>query len=212
MVGIVFASMFFVGIAQVVYVSDPFPLPPIITFALATLIGFAGAVVYVAVLLVADIDLNALSRLLENPRISEDLLIPLFLISGGLVAATTQIASGPLTTGDVARDFLLGFGWLGAMSGVGGSASARTKAAEVGKKELELGGKTKELAAKESELKDKTDAIEQRAKEVMTGIEEYTAQLQRRADREVERKLKEVEAFYERLRTADGTAQGESPQ
>jgi len=127
-------------------------LPLLASFVLSFLVGTGGALVYLAVLLVTDNELSALNRIWESEKLSRDLMIPLFLFSGGLVASMAQVSSGGFTTADVWSTFLLGFGWLGAMSGVGGSTTAKASVAEVNKKTAELKAKDEARNASRTEV------------------------------------------------------------
>lgn len=89
----------------------------VMTFWVSFLIGLGGAGVYLTLLLIVEGHL----KILKNSIISDlGLMSFLFLLSGGFVAAVTQVSTGVLATGGVQAVFMVGFGWLGALSGVAG--------------------------------------------------------------------------------------------
>ena len=108
------------------------------TFSFSLLIGIGGAFVYLTMLLIADKDLSVLKRIWESDKLPKSVMVPVFLISGGMVAAMSEISTDTFARGDVWGIFLLGFGWLGAMSGVGGASVSKTTAEAIGKKDAEL--------------------------------------------------------------------------
>ncbi len=99
-------------------------------FSVATLIGVAGASVYLVVQLIADKELSVLRNLLEQKYVGNSLVFSLFLLSGGLVAGMAQASVGSFEPGHIWTSFLIGFGWQGVISGVGGSAAVRAKDSE----------------------------------------------------------------------------------
>ncbi len=121
------------------------------TFSFSLLIGIAGAFVYLTLLLIADKDLNVLKRIWESDKLPKGVMVPLFLISGGVVAAMSEISTDDFARGDIWGIFLLGFGWLGAMSGVGGASVSKTSAEAIGKKNAELRAKDITIESKEKE-------------------------------------------------------------
>ena len=89
----------------------------VITFWVSFLIGLGGAGVYLTLLLIVEGHL----KILKNNIISDlGFMSFLFLLSGGFVAAITQVSTGILAAGGVQAVFMVGFGWLGALSGVAG--------------------------------------------------------------------------------------------
>lgn len=89
----------------------------VMTFWISFLIGLGGAGVYLTLLLIVEGHL----KILKNNIISDlGFMSFLFLLSGGFVAAVTQVSTGILVTGGVQAVFMVGFGWLGALSGVAG--------------------------------------------------------------------------------------------
>jgi len=89
----------------------------VMTFWLSFLIGLGGAGVYLTLLLIVEGHL----KILKNNIISDlGFMSFLFLLSGGFVAAVTQVSAGILATGGVQAVFMVGFGWLGALSGIAG--------------------------------------------------------------------------------------------
>jgi hypothetical protein len=89
----------------------------VITFWISFLIGLGGAGVYLTLLLIVEGHL----KILKNNIVSDlGVMSFLFLLSGGFVAAVTQVSAGILATGGVQAVFMVGFGWLGALSGVAG--------------------------------------------------------------------------------------------
>jgi hypothetical protein len=89
----------------------------VITFWVSFLIGLGGAGVYLTLLLIVEGHL----KILKNNIVSDlGVMSFLFLLSGGFVAAVTQVSAGILAAGGVQAVFMVGFGWLGALSGVAG--------------------------------------------------------------------------------------------
>jgi hypothetical protein len=89
----------------------------VITFWISFLIGLGGAGVYLTLLLIVEGHL----KILKNSIVSDlGVMSFLFLLSGGFVAAVTQVSAGILAAGGVQAVFMVGFGWLGALSGVAG--------------------------------------------------------------------------------------------
>ncbi len=100
-------------------------------FLVGMLLGMAGAGVFVVVQLFAEG--QAFIEKIAQPRgpVSGPVLLALFMISGGLVAAAAQASVGTFVPGNIWTTFLLGFGWQGAVSGIEGSTASRARAAEV---------------------------------------------------------------------------------
>jgi hypothetical protein len=89
----------------------------VVTFWVSFLIGLGGAGVYLTLLLIVEGHL----KILKNNIVSDlGVMSFLFLLSGGFVAAITQVSAGILAAGGVQAVFMIGFGWLGALSGVAG--------------------------------------------------------------------------------------------
>lgn len=145
-----------------------FPLPTVAIFFVATLIGMVGASVYVVVQLVADKELSVLQNLLGTRLLPQRLKLPLFILSGGLVASMTQTSVGSFDTANIWPTFLLGFGWLGVISGLGGSSAAGVQAEEVAKRGLSV-----------------------------DSLEELLDDSKKAAEREMDRKVESIKAFYE---------------
>ena len=112
------------------------PLSILAIFAIAMLIGIAGASVYVVVQVISDKELSVLKNLLEQKYVGRGVMLFLFLLSGGLVSAMSQASVGSFQPGNIWTSFLIGFGWQGVISGVGGSAAIRAKDSE-GQEKLE---------------------------------------------------------------------------
>jgi uncharacterized membrane protein len=92
----------------------------IITFWIAFVVGIIGASVYLSVILMTEKHL----RILENRLIGDiSLMTGLYILSGGFVAAITQVSTGILTASGVQAVFMLGFGWQGAISGFAGTST-----------------------------------------------------------------------------------------
>ena len=98
----------------------------LITFWVSFCVGIGGAGVYLLLLLMLEKDM----AILKNAHINSlTAMAFLYLLSGGFVAAVTQISTGILTSSDIHAVFIIGFGWQGAMSGVAGTG-ARVQLAE----------------------------------------------------------------------------------
>jgi len=95
-------------------------LATLTTFGVSFCVGIAGASVYLSLLLITEKNIE----ILRNKVIKDvSLMTLLFLLSGGLVAASVQTSIGILKTSGVHAVFLLGFGWQGAISGISGSTT-----------------------------------------------------------------------------------------
>ena len=145
-----------------------FPLPTVAIFFVATLIGMVGAFVYIVVQMVADKELSVLQNLLGSKLLPQRLGLPLFILSGGVVAGMTQASVGSFGASNIWSIFLIGFGWLGVISGVGGSTAVGVQAEEVVKRGL---------------------AVE--------SLDKLLEDSRKAAEREMERKVESIEAFYE---------------
>ncbi|UCH32378.1 MAG: hypothetical protein JSV05_03090 [Candidatus Bathyarchaeota archaeon] len=89
----------------------------VLTFWVSFLIGLGGAGVYLSLYIMTEKHL----KILQNKVIDHlGFMTFIFLLSGGFVAAVTQVSTGPLQNGGIQAVFLVGFGWLGALSGVAG--------------------------------------------------------------------------------------------
>ncbi len=134
----------------------------VITFWISFLIGLGGAGVYLTLLLIVEGHL----KILKNNIISDlGVMSFLFLLSGGFVAAVTQVSTGILTTGGVQAVFMVGFGWLGALSGVAGV-----------KARAELNLENKDLAEEadqaEAKLESSTEGLKKDRDKLLKIIEE----------------------------------------
>ena len=95
----------------------------IVTFAISFLVGISGASIYLLMLLMADRKV----KILENQLMSLRWMTLLYVISGGLVAGLFQTATGSqVVATNLQNIFMIGFGWQGAVAGIG--ASGRVKA------------------------------------------------------------------------------------
>lgn len=134
----------------------------VMTFWVSFLIGLGGAGVYLTLLLIVEGHL----KILKNSIISDlGFMSFLFLLSGGFVAAVTQISAGVLATGGVQAVFMVGFGWLGALSGVAGV-----------KARAELNIENADLAAEanyaEAKLESSTEGLKKDRDKLLNIIEE----------------------------------------
>ena len=92
---------------------------PVMTFLISLGIGILGASAYLFKLLMADRSLS----ILENQMLDLPVMVTLYTIIGGIVAALTQTSTGSgIAVTNVLNVFMLGFGWQGVMSGAGGSS------------------------------------------------------------------------------------------
>jgi len=88
-----------------------------VTFWLSFVVGLGGAGIYLMLLLIVEGHM----KILKNNIVTDlGLMSFLFLLSGGFVAAVTQVSTGILVAGGIQAVFMVGFGWLGALSGVAG--------------------------------------------------------------------------------------------
>jgi hypothetical protein len=134
----------------------------VMTFWISFLIGLGGAGVYLTLLLIVEGHL----KILKNNIISDlGFMSFLFLLSGGFVAAVTQVSTGILTTGGIQAVFMVGFGWLGALSGVAG-VKARTKL------NLENQDLAIEADQAEAKLESSTEGLKKDRDKLLTIIEE----------------------------------------
>lgn len=134
----------------------------VMTFWISFLIGLGGAGVYLTLLLIVEGHL----KILKNNIISDlGFMSFLFLLSGGFVAAVTQVSAGILATGGVQAVFMVGFGWLGALSGVAGV-----------KARAELNLENKDLAEEadqaEAKLESSTEGLRKDRDKLLRIIEE----------------------------------------
>ncbi len=86
-------------------------------FVIYFVAGCAGASLYLLLLLMTDRDVEILrNKIVANLR----LMTLMYIIAGGVFAAVVQISTGnPLQMTSLQAVLLLGFGWQGALSGVG---------------------------------------------------------------------------------------------
>ncbi len=134
----------------------------VMTFWLAFIIGLGGAGVYLTLLLIVEGHL----KILKNNIITDlGFMSFLFVLSGGFVAAVTQISAGVLAAGGIQAVFMVGFGWLGALSGVAGV-----------KARAELNMENADLAAEadyaEAKLESSTEGLKKDRDKLMKIIEE----------------------------------------
>ena len=94
--------------------------PEIGTFLVSFLVGMMGAGVFLLILLITEKNLSVL----QNDVIKDTFYMSfLYLLSGGFVAAVTQVSTGLVVSSSIHAIFLVGFGWQGAMAGVAGSGT-----------------------------------------------------------------------------------------
>lgn len=95
----------------------------IITFAASFLVGVCGAGTYLLLLLMTDRKMEILVNKFMRPLH----MTIFYIIAGGLVAGLFNTATGnPIMATSLQNVFMIGFGWQGAIAGVG--ASGRVKA------------------------------------------------------------------------------------
>ncbi len=95
------------------------------TFELSFIFGMMGAVVYILLIILTEKNLNVFDNgIVDNLA----LMCSFVIISGGVVAAVTQVTAGVLASNNIHTVFMLGFGWQGAMAGVVATGT-RAKAA-----------------------------------------------------------------------------------
>ena len=140
----------------------------VMTFWGSFLIGLSGAGVYLMLLLLVEGDL----KILENKTLPDlGTMTFLFLLSGGFVAAVTQITTGVLGTSGVWAVFLIGFGWQGAISGVAG-APVRVRLskdlADCGKNSNELARTRADVERRLKECGEKREALQAELIELKT--------------------------------------------
>jgi len=158
---ILFAAL--VTLSLCFFVSSFSPLAgSVMTFWISFLIGLGGAGVYLTLLLIVEGHL----KILKNSIISDlGFMSFLFLLSGGFVAAVTQISAGVLATGGIQAVFMVGFGWLGALSGVAG-VKAR---AELNMENADLAAEAEHAEAK---LESSTEGLKKDRDKLVSIIEE----------------------------------------
>ena len=100
----------------------------VLTFWISFSVGLGGAGVYLSLLLMTEKHLKILETRLTNDL---GLMTFIFLLSGGFVAAVTQVSTGILAPGGLQAVFMLGFGWLGALAGVAGTSTRAELSEEV---------------------------------------------------------------------------------
>lgn len=131
----------------------------VLTFWISFCVGLIGAGVYLSLLLMTEKNL----KILEN-ALTDDLFLMtfIFLLSGGFVAAVTQVSTGTLAPSGLQAVFMLGFGWLGALAGVAGT-STRVQLSQQNQKlnvrantaEIERDSSLEGLKMENKELKEK---------------------------------------------------------
>jgi hypothetical protein len=100
-------------------------------FAVSTMIGLAGAMVFLIVqMLMAEENLSVMGRIVRSKYAQPSLMMALFILSGGLVAGFSQASVGSFNPGNIWTTFLIGFGWQGVIAGVSSSAAIRDKGLE----------------------------------------------------------------------------------
>ena len=98
------------------------------TFTVSFIIGVIGAVSYLVFTLMAEGSLD----ILKNKLLPLEPMTIIFVIIGGLVAAIFHTSTG---NADIVHSlqniFMIGFGWQGAITGVGASSKDRERKKEV---------------------------------------------------------------------------------
>jgi len=139
----------------------------VMTFWLSFLVGLGGAGVYLTLLLIVEGHL----KILKNNIIADlGFMSFLFLLSGGFVAAVTQVSAGVIAAGGIQAVFMIGFGWLGALSGVAG-VKAR---AELNMENADLVAEAEHAEAK---LESSTEGLKKDRDKLMKIIEEGKNQI-----------------------------------
>ncbi len=101
----------------------------IVTFVISFFVGISGAGIYLLMLLMADRKVE----ILENPMLPLPWMTALFVIAGGLVAGLFQTATGsPVAATNLQNVFMIGFGWQGAIAGIGASGRVKAGREEIG--------------------------------------------------------------------------------
>jgi hypothetical protein len=146
----------------------------IMTFWVSFLIGLGGAGVYLMLLLIVEGHL----KILKNNIVGNlGIMSYLFLLSGGFVAAITQVSTGLLVAGGAQAVFMVGFGWLGALSGVGG-VKARAQLNEENKDLAEIANEADLIVKSTTEgLKKDKDSLLNIIEEGKKRIETLTEEL-----------------------------------
>lgn len=99
--------------------ATPAVTDPVMTFIISLGVGILGASAYLFILLMTDRTLS----ILENQMLDLRIMVILYTVLGGIVAAVIQTSIGSgISATNVQNVFMLGFGWQGAMSGAGGSS------------------------------------------------------------------------------------------
>jgi hypothetical protein len=118
----------------------------VVIFLLSLLIGVAGAMVFLIVQMLTERDAGVLDRIMKSSYgIPPSVMTAMFVLSGGLVAGFSQASVGSFTAGNIWTVFLVGFGWQGAISGIGGAAAVRDTVTEGDVTIENLKGRTEEV-------------------------------------------------------------------
>ncbi len=118
----------------------------VVIFLLSLLIGVAGAMVFLIVQMLTERDAGVLDRIMKSSYgIPPAVMTAMFVLSGGLVAGFSQASVGSFTAGNIWTVFLVGFGWQGAISGIGGAAAVRDTVTEGDLTIENLKGRTEDL-------------------------------------------------------------------
>ena len=87
------------------------------SFLLYVGVGTTGASLYLLLMLITDQDLTVLKN---NVVKDISIMIVLYVLAGGLFASLVQLSTGTLfAISNLQTVLILGFGWQGALSGVG---------------------------------------------------------------------------------------------
>lgn len=133
-----------------------------LTFWGSFLVGIIGAGVFLLMLLMTERNLTTLEN---NVVPDKSLMAFLYILSGGFVAAITQTSIGVLSSNGLQGVFMIGFGWQGALSGVGASGSIRKAVADLpGVTDANQKDAETMIKKKEKELTDTIAKLETRIK------------------------------------------------
>jgi len=138
-----------------------------IIFVLSMLIGISGAMVYLVVQMLSERGATTLEHIMKPYYgVPSGLMTASFVLSGGLVAGFTQASVGSFAAGNIWTVFLIGFGWQGAMMGIGSSSSVMAVKTEVRE---EAGNKVKNT---EEELRSLMETVEKIRKDMRQQLED----------------------------------------
>jgi len=139
------------------------------TFWVSLCIGMAGAGVYLLILLMTEKNLEVL----KNELVPNVFLMSfLYLLSGGFVAAVTQISTGLLASNSMHAVFMVGFGWQGAISGVAGTGTRVKLVERANDKTIDANRAEEKTEIIKASLEKKIQELKKELAKKISGVEE----------------------------------------